>query len=300
MISFLRRRPVATYFLLAILISWGGILAIVLPGPIPAPQAEASRLFVPVYLAMLAGPSIAGLAITALLDGRAGLGDYLQRLLAWRVGARWYAVALLTAPLATASALFVLTRVSADFTPAILAGDPATAGLMPVGSAAALVLTGLAIGIGAGFFEELGWSGVAVPRLLARSRVLTTGVIVGIVWGFWHFLAIYWGSVGSVDPVPMPVYLLVAGFAFLVPYRILMTWVYRHTRSTLIAVLMHASLTTSALVLAPAVSGWNLIAYDLAVGAVLSVFVALVLAKPARSRSGGPIRARAATEWKTT
>jgi hypothetical protein len=64
---------VASYFLLAIALSWSGILAIVLPSAFPAPVSEAERLFFAVYLAMLAGPSVAGLTITALLGGRQGL-----------------------------------------------------------------------------------------------------------------------------------------------------------------------------------------------------------------------------------
>ena len=36
-----------------------------------------------------------------------------------------------------------------------------------------------------GIFEELGWTGFAMPTLLRRMRygVLTTGLIVGVLWG---------------------------------------------------------------------------------------------------------------------
>lgn len=290
MTSFIRRHRVASYFVLAISISWGGILAIVLPGSIPASLADAERLFLPVYLAMLAGPSIAGLAITAATEGRSGLHDYWRRLIAWRVGSRWYAVALLAAPAAVAVTVLALSQLSTEFLPAILWGDPATAGLLTVGSIPTFVFTGLAVGIGAGFFEELGWSGVAVPRMLERRSLMSTGVIVGIVWGAWHFLAMYWGSASAVESVPVVIYLLVALFSFLVPYRILMTWVYRHTRSTFIAVLMHASLTSSMLVLGPAVSGWKLLAYDLAFGLVLWVGAAAALATASEYKVRGERR----------
>jgi membrane protease YdiL (CAAX protease family) len=140
------------------------------------------------------------------------------------------------------------------------------------------VLIGLAVGVGAGLFEALGWTGVAVPRLLERHPLLVTGVGVGLVWGAWHFLAIYWGSANALGSVPVAVYLLVALFSFLVPYRILMTWVYQRTRSTLIAVLMHASLTSSMLIMGAPVSGRDLVLYDLAFGAVLWIAAAIVLA----------------------
>jgi membrane protease YdiL (CAAX protease family) len=276
MITFIRRHPTTSYFLLAIAISWVGILAIVLPTTFPAPESEAARLFMVVYLAMLAGPSIAGLTITALAGGRDGLRTYWKRLGVWRVGMRWYATALFVAPLAIVVTLLALSLVSSDFVPAILTGDAATAGLLPVESRSAFVLTGLAVGVGAGFFEELGWSGVAVPHMLAQRKLMSTGVRVGLVWGAWHFLAIYWGSADAVGSVPTPAYLLVVLFSFLVPFRILMTWVYQHTRSTLIGVLMHASLTSSMLILGPPVSGYELLTYDLVFGAVLWIAVAII------------------------
>src|SRR5262245_49280851 len=102
MISFLRRHALASYFTLAIGISWLCILAVIRGGPIPAPPDEAKRLFGLVYFAMLAGPSIAGLTMTAISGGAAGLRDYRARLLAWRLAPRWYAIALVTAPLALA------------------------------------------------------------------------------------------------------------------------------------------------------------------------------------------------------
>jgi hypothetical protein len=50
------------------------------------------------YGAMLAGPSVAALLISTLLSGRSGLRELFARLTTWRVGWRWYAVSLLTAP----------------------------------------------------------------------------------------------------------------------------------------------------------------------------------------------------------
>jgi len=288
MIAFIRRHPATSYFLLAITISWVGILAIVLPTTLPAPESEAARLFMAVYLAMLAGPTIAGLTITALAGGRDGLRTFWKRLFVGRVGMRWYATALFVAPLAIGVTLLALSLVSSDFVPAILTGDAATAGLLPVETRSAFLLTGLAVGVGAGFFEELGWSGVAVPHMLAQRKLMATGVRVGLVWGAWHFLAIYWGSADAVGSVPAPVYLLVALFSFLVPFRILMTWVYQNTRSTLIGVLMHASLTSSMLILGPPVSGYELLTYDLAFGAVLWIAVAIVHGKRLRELASQP------------
>lgn len=191
--SLARRYPAACYFTFAFAISCGSILVVVGGGPIPAPPDEAHRLFALVYLGMLAGPSVAGLAMTASVRGLAGLRDCRARLLAWRVAPIWYAVALLTAPLALALTALVLSQFSGDFVPATIGSTGAIdpAGPIQAGNVKTLLLLAVAVGAGAGFFEELGWTGFAVPTLLKRHSALSTGVIVGIFWGAWHFPAVW-------------------------------------------------------------------------------------------------------------
>ena len=63
----------------------------------------------------------------------------------------------------------------------------------------------------------------------------------------------------------------------LVAYRVLMVWVYDRTGSLLVAVLMHASLTASTLILGPlAISGGALLIYGLGLAAAMWVVVAAV------------------------
>ena len=64
-----------------------------------------------------------------------------------------------------------------------------------------------------------------------------------------------------------------------------MTWVYRHTRSLLVGILMHASLTSSMLVLGPAVTGTDLLIYDIAFATLLWVAAAFALATEGRARA---------------
>ena len=63
----------------------------------------------------------------------------------------------------------------------------------------------------------------------------------------------------------------------MVPYRGLMTWVYRHTQSVLLAVLMHAAYSGGQVLLQPGVTGQtqNLLWWGL-LGVALSVLVGLV------------------------
>jgi membrane protease YdiL (CAAX protease family) len=231
-----------------------------------------------VYLAMLTGPPIAGIVLTRVVDGADGLNAYRQRLFKWNVDAGWYAVALLTAPLVLTTTLIVLSLVSSDWVPALLeTGMKNPAGPIRAGSWSSLVLLGLVVGIGAGFFEELGWTGFATPALRKRHSVVASALMIGVVWGAWHFLAIWWGSADATGSVPTGLFMMVALFSFLPPYRVLMTMVYERTGSLLIGILMHASLTSSMLILGPAVSGMALLAFDLAFAAALWAVVALAV-----------------------
>jgi uncharacterized protein len=119
--AFIKRHPLLTYFALTFAISWGGVL-LVIGGPdgIPGTSEETTKLFPLVYLTTVAGPSLAGILLTGLVGGRASLREFLSLLLRWRVGARWYAVALLTAPLSVMATLFALSLLSPEFLPGIL------------------------------------------------------------------------------------------------------------------------------------------------------------------------------------
>jgi hypothetical protein len=117
---FVRHHPVVTYFLVTFTISWSGaLLAIGGAGGMSGTAPTNDPRFVYAVLAMLAGPSIAGILLTAFVEGKRGLRELGARVRAWRVGARWLAVVLLTAPLLLAATLFALAFASSNFLPGI-------------------------------------------------------------------------------------------------------------------------------------------------------------------------------------
>jgi len=98
--AFIKSHPVLTYFVLTFAISWGGLLLVIGgPGRILGTSEKFDMLLPFVILALLAGPSVSGILTTALVDGKAGFREFQSRLVKWRVGIRWYAIALLVAPL---------------------------------------------------------------------------------------------------------------------------------------------------------------------------------------------------------
>lgn len=263
--SFIAKHPVTTYFALTFAISWGGVL-LVIGGParIRGLKAQDNPLFPLALLAMVAGPSLVGLLLTALLDGRPGLRQLRTRLLEWCVRPRWYAVALLAAPLVAAATTLTLSLFSPEFLPAILVTDDKTS----------LLLLGLVVGLTAGIFEELGWTGFAIPRLKLQYGVLATGVIVGVLWSAWHFLVVVWGIGERAGAVPLAIFMIVDGLAGLPVFRVLMVWVYDRTESLFVAMLMHLSITATTLILTPRTTGVRLLAYGLAFAAAVWIVIA--------------------------
>lgn len=266
--TLIKRHPVPTYFALTFALSWGGVLILVVPSGIPGTAEQSKMLFPVVYLAMLVGPVLAGILLTGLVDGRAGLRELRSRLLRWRVDARWYATALLTAPLLMTATLFALSPLSPEFLPGIITTE----------DRATLLMFGIMVGLGAGFFEELGWTGFAAPELRRRYSVLTTGLITGFLWGAWHFLVYFWGSGDSSGAFSLALFLptLPAFVGILPAFRVLMVWVYNRTGSLLVAMLMHASLTASTQILMPQATGVFSSIYSLVLTAALWVVVAAV------------------------
>lgn len=268
--AFIKRRPVLTYYALVFTISWGGILILAGPGGIPGSAEQVETLFPFMLIALFAGPSVASILSTSLIDGRAGLRELFTRLIRWRVGARWYAVALLFAPLLVAAVLFALSLFSAQFLP----------GILNTSDKASMLLFGIAWGlIGGGLLEELGWTGFAVPRLRLHCSAFTTGLIVGVLWGVWHFLIAFWSSGSLAGEASLVIF--VAGFLVfylgaLPAYRVLMVWVYDRTGSLLVAMLMHASLSASTLILQPLATGAPYLTWNLVLAAVLWIVVAAV------------------------
>lgn len=268
--TFIKRHAVLTYYALVFTISWGGILLLAGPGGIPGTKAQVERLFPFMLLVLFAGPSLGSILSTILVDGRSGLRELFSRLRRWQVGARWYIVALLFAPCLVAAVLLALALRSPAFLP----------GILNTSDKASLVLFGIAWGlVGGGFLEEIGWTGFAVPRLRQRYGVLTTALIVGLLWGVWHILIAFWssGSLAGDDSLTI----FVAGFlAFylgaLPAYRVLLVWVYDHTQSLPVAMLMHASLSASTLILQPLGTGLPYLTWNIVLAVVLWGVVAAV------------------------
>ena len=256
LVPWLRRHALLGYFALTYSISWGGILIVLgLNGfDLTSLQSLDTSL---IFVFMLLGPSIAGLSMTVLLDGGAGLHEVISRLLRWRVAPRWYALALLTMPVLMLAVLWPFSLITdTAFLPRFQ---------WPL----------ILIGLVAGTFEEIGWTGFATPRLLARCRPFVAGLSRGLVWALWHGLVDFRQNFSAMG-IGWLLEFSVLYLATLTAYRILMTWMFAHTGSLLIAVLMHASYTAWLLMLFPATSFEQGMAWQTTLAAALWLIVAAI------------------------
>lgn len=264
-LEFIKRNSVLTYFSIVFIISWGLIIILAGPGNLPIDAEQSKKLLPLLYILMLVGPSLAGVLLIGFINGKAGFIKLKARLLNWREGIRWYMVALLTAPILASVILLLFSYLSPEFNFSIFSFQEKTP----------FLLSGIVIGLIVGLFEEIGWSGFVVPKLRLRYNIFMTGLIVGILWGAWHFI-LFWESDSFSGTLPLLI-LLGRLFAWLPPFRVLMVWLLDRTESLLIVILTHASLVFTTTVLVPmTLIGKNLLTWLILWGAALWIIVFVI------------------------
>ncbi len=205
--SVVKRHPLITFFVLTYAISWTFL-------PI-----EAVR-FLP------SGPLFAALIVIPITQGWAGLKELGSRMIRWRVRWYWYVVAI-GLPL-------VVHLSNVGLNVAVGAGVPSLtfSSLTTFLMVFAVRLVNPADGpLG----EHPGWNGVALPGLQAdRSPLLSTMILAPLVAG-WH-LPLFFLEEGGLQPS-----LLVGGLVTTMAVTFWYTWLFNHTRgSVLMVVVAHS------------------------------------------------------------
>jgi membrane protease YdiL (CAAX protease family) len=227
----IQRYPATSYFITAFFISWAGAFILVAPKLFsgqPIPKMDGILMF-PI---MIIGPAASSIILTALTEGKAGLQNLRSRMGKWKVPGKWYIISFLIPPcLVTIVLLLLRNFVSPVFTPQFF-------------------VLGFLFGIPAGFFEEIGWTGYAFPKLRLSHSFIKSGLILGLLWGLWHLPVIDFLGAAS----PHGDYLLPFALAFIAAMaaiRIIIVWIYSYTNSTLLAQFMHAVSTGSLVIFGP-------------------------------------------------
>jgi membrane protease YdiL (CAAX protease family) len=186
-------------------------------GPTSSPVAGV--LF---YLGVFA-PGLAAVALTGLAGGSAEITRLLRRLLQWEAPVRWYlfAIGYIAAVRLVAAGIHRLVT-----------------GAWPVFDLGAFPLMLLATATFAGQAgEEVGWRGYALPALADRFGLRAAGIVVGVFWALWH-LPLFFVAAADTFGQSLPLYV-----SQVVGLSVAMTWLFAHTRgSLLLAMLMHSAI----------------------------------------------------------
>lgn len=270
--DFARRHPVGMYFCLTFVISWLGTLATGGPIFLRGESAELEEIFV-IGMLVLAGPSMAGLIMTYLVNGRRGLRDLFARMAKWRVGGRWYAALLIFPILLLAVSLTLSASVSPELSPIFFA-------------------PGIVMGLLAGSIEEIGWMGFAYPMMQAKRSILRTSLYLGFLHALWHMLPDFLANYHALGSHWLSYF--TGFFVFVMALRVIIVWVYANTGSLLLAQLMHASSTGFFAILIPVgIAPVNWAIFNWVYAVVLSAVAVVIVARYGRNLRRQPDTARA-------
>jgi membrane protease YdiL (CAAX protease family) len=259
-VELIRAHPIAAYFILAYGVSW--LLLALLYGLLRLPAAL-------VILLQTAGPTVAAIVVVGALGGRPAIGELVSRVRIWRVGRRWYVLAVVGLPVACIAASLVVP------------GGADAFGAVSLGQIPVMFLVYLFVGWLSGpLFEEPGWRGFALPRMQTEMGPLAATLVLGVLWAAWHvpqFLIPEWADQnGGSDATTVVLFLVMV-----VAIAPLLTWVFNHTKgSLLLAMLTHSSINAS-LSMLPTGSTPILV-----VGVITFGVIALVLIAVTRGRLG--------------
>jgi uncharacterized protein len=265
MSRFLKQHELIAGILLMFLFTW----------PIDLGIAAYSRgligIQVPFVVGVLVGYGIvfATILITALTRGWAGVKALLRQFLIWRVGWKWYGVALFLPPilmLLSISLSSLVNGISPDFS--IYYGREI------FGPEVGPLLLALPFFLYAMLTngEEIGWRGFVLPHLQQKHNALIASLILGVIWAFWHLPKYLMVDTNLGGGKGLDQFLIES--VKVLAFSILYTWLFNNTKSSLLLVTMFHAAWNTAWVMLPIqnVGVADLVIYWLCAVAVVLIY----------------------------
>lgn len=167
-----------------------------------------------IYLG-LAAPGIWAIILTAFIYGLSGLRDLFRPIFYWRVNPLYYLLIFV-------GSFFLLAAIS------LISAKPLQIPIsIPVWKMPVLILVVIILAI---LYEEIGWRGFALPKLMRKTNGLYASLILGGIWVIWHLVLIY-----TRDP-NISVSAVSAYVAYLISMALIFNWFYFKTGGSLLIV----------------------------------------------------------------
>lgn len=240
--SFLVRYPVLSYYLMSCAFFWTLLIlfgAIVVGALHVDPSAQPWTVWIVTIIGSWM-PSLSAAIVVRATQGPEAVAGLFARLVRFKLPTRWYLASLI--PLGVVALAVLGYRLSGG----------ASEGSTPLTFTVwfnLLVINLLSGATG----EEPGWRGLALPRLLERYSPLKAGLVLGLMWSFWHLGL--WLVASGYTGTTLLVYILVFTVT-IVAENLLMVWIYQQVPDSLVPmVLTHFSFNFGSMLVFPGALG---------------------------------------------
>ncbi len=235
------KEPVG-YFISTFLFSWAFWIpaAVIFMNTNSTEDLTTSPLFIALQTMGAAGPSIVAYFFVRKFHGKQATKSIVDRYKIWRVNKKWYFASIF---LIVFISLFSLLIHHLFLESPFVEGHPLYDMFGDLRWAVLLVLPVIFVAqiFSSPLLEEFGWRGYAQPLLQKKMSVLSSSVIIGLIWGVWHLPLIL--------AYDQSIFVSVIST---ICHSIIIGWILNSTRGSMLMVLLfHASLNVGLNILAP-------------------------------------------------
>jgi len=274
--TFIKKHILATFFLLAYLISWIAWVPLIILCLDPS-----SILWMIFMTGGIIGPLLASVIVIGVNNGKKDLKNFFSRIFVWRSHYSWYIAAFGTPIIIWL--IPTLIHVFLGGSRPILFDNThyITSSCSYLGiyhnTFLCIIIQFFTIFFVNGVAEEPGWRGIALPHLQENYNAVISTIIIGFLHSCWH-LPLYFIP-GTTKFFNQPEKLIIPFVSFLIVtilYSFIYTWLYNSTESLFFPILAHTTWNLSIDLLRPPTAGYP-VGYDVILILVELIVISLLI-----------------------